>query len=164
MRAAASASGDYQARLTVSRLDELASLRLARVRAAGQVKAQTLAIAGREQRIREEIKMYLTLEYGYLEYLTPWAAARLRRETWGDSPPFQGVRDETPARRAEVAGMFLSAAANMERLADETEENRASLRVRCLRAAEYFGGSPEPKDRAWLARHAGGQVDILSND
>ena len=70
----------------------------------------------------------------------PWAAARLRRETWGDSPADQMVRGEDAGRRAEVAKMFQTFAANLDRMPDVDPENRPALRVRCLRAVEYFGG------------------------
>jgi hypothetical protein len=162
--AVSTAQADYQARLETSRLDEMRSLRLTRVRRANEIKAQVLSMNDRPNRIRQEIKMYLTLEFGYLEYLTPWAAARLRRETWGDHPASQTVRDENPGRRAEIARIFESVAANIDRLPDVTPENRDSLRVRCLRAVEYFGVPLETKDRIWLNDNAGSQVDTLSND
>lgn len=162
--AAAKAGADYQARLETSRLDEMRSLRLDRVRRANEVKAQVLAIADRQKRIGEEIKMYLTLEYGYLEYLMPWAAARLRREAWGDSPAGQVARDEDAGRRHEMATIFQTMADNLEHMPGVEPENRASLRVRCLRAVDYFGGSLSPADRAWIADNAGRQVDVLSND
>lgn len=162
--AAAQAQSNYQAQLETSRLDEMRSLRLERVRRANETKAQVLAMADRQQRIGEEIKMYLTLEYGYLEYLTPWAAARLRRETWGHSPAQQVVRDEDAGRRAEMATLFQSVAASLDRLPDVDPENRPSLRVRCLRAVEYFGAPLSPAERLWITQHAGRQVDVLSND
>jgi hypothetical protein len=160
----AKANADYQARLETSRLDEMRTLRLDRVRRANETKAQVLAMTDRQKRIGEEIKMYLTLEYGYLEYLTPWAAARLRRETWGNSPADQVVRAEDPGRRAEIAKMFQSVAANLDRLPDVDPENRTSLRVRCLRAVEYFGGALSTEEVIWIPKNAGRQVDVLSND
>ncbi len=166
LRAAASARAhaDYQARLETSRLDEMRSLRLDRVRRANDTKAQVLAMGDRQKRISEEIKMYLTLEYGYLEYLAPWAAARLRRETWGQNPADQGVRDEGAGKRAEVAKMFQIVAANLNRLPDVDPENLSSLRVRCLRAVEYFGGQLSAEERAFIAKNAGRQMDVLSHD
>ena len=142
----------------------MASLRLSRVRGANQIKAQVFANTDRKKRILQEVKMYLTLEYGYLEYLTPWAAARLRRETWGDQPADQTARKEDPARRAEVAQIFLTTGENVSRLPGVAPENQDSLRVRCLRAADFFGAQLTAQDRAFISKHAGGQVDILSND
>ena len=162
--AVAQSQANYQAQLETSRLDEMRSLRLDRVRRANETKAQVLAIGDRQKRIGEEIKMYLTLEYGYLEYLTPWAAARLRRETWGSSPADQIVRDEGAGKRAEIAKMFQTVAANLDRLPDVDPENRPSLRVRCLRAVEYFGGPLSVEERTWITKNAGRQVDVLSND
>ncbi len=162
--ASARAHADYQARLETSRLDEMRGLRLDRVRRANDTKAQVLAMGDRQKRIGEEIKMYLTLEYGYLEYLTPWAAARLRRETWGQGPAEQGVRDEGASKRAELAKMFQIVGANLNRLPDVDPENLPSLRVRCLRAVEYFGGPLSAEERTFIAKNAGHQVDVLSNE
>ena len=162
--AAAQAQTNYQARLEAARLDEMRSLRLERVRRANETKAQVLAIGDRQKRIGEEIKMYLTLEYGYLEYLTPWAAVRLRRETWGNNPADQVVRNEDVGRRAEIAKMFQTVAANLDRMPDVDPENLPSLRVRCLRAVEYFGGPLSPQEQTWIPENAGRQVDVLSND
>jgi hypothetical protein len=50
---------------------------------ANAVKERILHNPERARRIDEKIKMYLTREYGYLEFLQPWAARRLRRESWG---------------------------------------------------------------------------------
>jgi hypothetical protein len=162
--AAARAATDNQARLETARLDEIRSLRLERVRRAGEVKARVLAMADRPARIGEEIKMYLTLEYGYLEYLMPWAAARLRRETWGDDPATQVLRADSAARRAEVARMFQTFAAGLDQHPDVDPENRPSLRVRCLRAVEFFGGRLAGSEQAFIGAHAGRQVDLLSNE
>lgn len=162
--AAAQAQTNYQARLETARLDEMRSLRLDRVRRANEIKAQILAMGDRQKRIGEEIKMYLTLEYGYLEYLTQWAAARLRRETWGNNPADQVVRNEDAGRRAEIAKIFQTVAANLDRLPDVDPENRPSLRVRCLRAVEYFGGPLSVEEQTWIPKNAGRQVDVLSND
>jgi len=161
---AAQAQTNYQAQLETSRLDELRSLRLDRMRRANEIKAQVLAMGDRQKRIGEEIKMYLTLEYGYLEYLIPWAVMRLRRETWGNNPADQVVRNEDAGRRAEIAKMFQAVAANLDRMPDVDPENRPSLRVRCLRAVEYFGGPLSLEEQRWIPENAGRQVDVLSND
>jgi hypothetical protein len=39
-----------------------------------------------------------------------------------------------------------------------------SLRVTCLRAADFFGHGLSADDRAFITAHAAGQVDMLSND
>ena len=59
---------------------------------------------------------------------------------------------------------FSNLASNIDQLAEVAPENRDSLRVRCLRAAEFFGAAMDAKTTAWIAEHAGRQVDILSND
>lgn len=166
LRAASAAQADsnYQARQEAYSLDEMRSLRLDRVRRANDTKAQLLAITERKKRIGEEIKIYLTLEYGYLEYLTPWSAIRLRRETWGNSPADQLVRAEDTGRRTEMASMFRTVESNLGRLPDVDPENIPSLRVRCLRAVEYFGGALTNEERGWITQNAGRQVDVLSND
>ena len=161
---AARADPDYQARREISLLDEMRSLRLDRVRHANAAKARVLAIRDREKRIGEEIKMYLTLDYGYLEYLSPWSAIRLRRETWGDSPADQVKRGEDTGRRAEMAKRFRTLETTLSRLPDVDPENVPSLRVRCLRAAAYFNGAQTTEERKWISQNSGGQVDDLSDD
>jgi hypothetical protein len=139
-------------------------MRLPRVQAANQVKSQILAMQDRKGRILQELEMYLTLQYGYLEYLTPWAISRLHRETWAPQPAQQITRRDDPALRSEVAQVFLTTANNIERLPGVLPENRESLRVRCLRAAEFFGHTLTPEDRAFIGKYAAGQIDMLSND
>ncbi len=147
-----------------TRLGELLSLRVPRVQAANGIKTQVLAIGDRGKRILEELKMYLTLDYGYLEYLTPWAVSRLRRETWAPAPPQQIARRDDAALRTEVAQIFLDTARNLDRMPGVLPENRPSLRVRCLRGAGFFGHTLSSEDRAFIDKHAAGQADMLSNE
>ena len=118
----------------------------------------------RKKRITQELKMYLDLDYGYLEYLNPWAVARLRRETWAQQPAQQLTRNFDTALRAEVAEMFFTAANNVERMPGVLPDNRNGLRVRCLRAAAFFGQPLSPHDQAFINEHGKGQIDLLSID
>lgn len=158
------AKSAHQNKIQTAKLDEMRNLRLTRVREANAIKARTLALTDRKNRILQEVKMYLTLDYGYLEYLTPWAASRLRRETWGLQPGDQDSRNEQPALREEVASVFATTAANIQRLPGVDPASYDSLRVRSLRAAEYFGQPLSAAEREFISLKAGRQADLLSND
>jgi hypothetical protein len=137
---------------------------LPRIQKANEIKAQILASPDRAYRLLQSVKIYLGLEYGYAEYLTPWAISRLKRETWGAQPADQATRKENPALRAEVARMFETTAANLSRLPGVDPADHDSLRVTCLRAAHFFGHSLSAEERTFITQHAAGQVDMLSND
>jgi hypothetical protein len=163
-RREAGAADDYQARLEFHKLEEIGDLWLPRSEKANAVKEGILKIADRPRRIAEEIKMYLTVEYGYLEFLQPWAARRLRRETWGEQPDQQVIFKEDASLRAELAKTFHRTADALAEFPHLDPENLPSLRVRCLRATAFFGMHPALADVEYIREHAGSQSDILSTE
>ena len=164
LRALASSSADPQSKFQIIPLDQMYSQSLPRMQKANDIKAQILASPDRQYRLLQSVKIYLGVEYGYAEYLTPWAIARLKRETWGAQPADQGIRKENPALRAEVAKMFGTTAANISRLPGVDPADHDSLGVTCLRAADFFGHVLSAEDRFFMTKHAAGQVDMLSRD
>jgi hypothetical protein len=164
LRALARSDPDPQAKFQIIPLDQMYSQSLPRMQKANEIKAQILANPDREYRLLQLVKIYLGLEYGYAEYLTPWAIARLKRETWGAQPAYQATRREDPGLRAEVARMFETAAANVSKFPGVDPADHDFLRVTCLRAADFFGHALSAEDHAFMAKHAGGQVDMLSRD
>ena len=164
LRALAASDPDPQAKFQIIPLDQMYSQSLPRIQKANEIKGRILASPDREYRLLQSVKIYLGLEYGYAEYLTPWAIVRLKRETWGAQPADQATRKENPALRAEVASLFVTTAANVSRLPGVNPADHDSLRVTCLRAADFFGHALSADDRAFIAQHAAGQVDMLSND
>jgi hypothetical protein len=163
-RRAALAAGDYQAKLELQKLEEIETLRLPRSEKANAIKQRILQMPDRARRILEEIKMYLTIEYGYLEFLQPWAARRLRRETWGAHPSEQVVSKENANLRIELADAFYRMANRLGDVPRLEPDSVPSLRVRCLRAAAFFGRRLSPDDVKFIRAHAGGQIDILSKE
>jgi hypothetical protein len=153
---------NHRAELEFRTLEELRDLRLSRAEKAAGVKDSIRRIADRGARIEREIRIYLTLEPAFPEYLRPWSARRLRRETWAPQPEQQTLRAENPALRAELAEAFRRAEAALAAAPNLSEGNRDSLRVRCLRAVLFFGGSISREEQAFVSRKAGQQFDILS--
>jgi hypothetical protein len=164
LRALAASDPDPQAKFQIIPLDQMYSQSLPRIQKANEIKARILASSDRQYRLLQSVRIYLGLEYGYAEYLTPWAIARLKRETWGAQPADQANRKENPGLRAEVAKVFVTTAATVGTLPGVDPADHDSLRVTCLRAADFFGHSLSEEDRAFIAEHAAGQIDMLSND
>ena len=144
-------------------LQTLLNMTIPRAEQANTMKSRILAMPDRAQRIDGEVKVYLALLVGYPEYLPGWAARRLRRETWGDNPADQTVRNPDRRRSTEVADAF-------RRVIPVVEANRAfddhikSLkRVSCLRAIDFFGGALSNAEYKEMHADPSRQFDVLSN-
>jgi len=144
-------------------LRTLLSHTIPRLEQANSAKARVLAMQDRPRRIHAEINLYLGITPDYPEYLPAWSARRLRREAWADEPAQQTVRAANPQRAHEVAGLFRQAIAEVARDKDETEDIRASMRLTCLRAVDFFGGALAQPEHQELHQTKGGQYDVLSN-
>lgn len=155
--------GDYQAQIEYGNLEDAMNTQLMRSLKANELKVSILAMPNRSQRIAEEIRMYLGLHYGYIEYLQPWAARRLRRETWASQPSQQTQRGDNRELRQEVALSFRAAVDSLAPSRELPKENIPSLRVRCLRAIDYFGGAVSPNEHQFVEQNAAQQLDPLSN-
>jgi hypothetical protein len=164
LRGRAASDPDPQAKFEIIPLDRMYSQSLPRLQKANEIKAQILRSPDRAYRLNQLVKIYLGLDYGYAEYLTPWAIARLKRETWGAQPTDQATRKENPRLRAEVAEIFVTTAANVRTLPGVDAADHDSLRVTCLRAAHFFGYALSADDHVFIMKHATGQVDMLSKD
>ena len=132
-------------------------------RAAAQ-KAAILGMADRRKRIDEEIKAYLAIDYGFIEYLQPWAAMRLRRETWGQRPDQQITRDAKPELTKDIAESFRRFLEHVDKFAGPDEEDKNAARVQILRAIKFFGETISDEDEQFLAQFKGTQADILANE
>ncbi len=143
----------YEVEQELLRLDEFRRITLPRAEKAQQVKAQILQAPNRRQRIQEEILVYLGEKYGYLEYLQPWSARRLRREVWAPQPASQTTSAWDRALAGEVVQAFAEALAGQQ---------SPSLQVRCLRAILFFGGDLTAEQHQFLEANAGRQIDRLS--
>ncbi len=144
-------------------LQTLLNMTLPRAEQANTMKARILAMPGRPQRIDGEVKVYLALLVGYPEYLPGWAARRLRRETWGDNPADQTVRNPDRRRAAEVADAFRRAIPLVEANRALDDHVKALKRVTCLRAIDFFGGTLSAAEYKEMHADPARQYDVLSN-
>ena len=106
--------------------------------------------------------MYLKLDYGYLEYLQPWAARRLRREAWAENPTQQLKSSDNAGLKAEIVEVFRSLMTSATIRKDLDPEFSKSLQVTALRAIRFFGGTLSKQESAFLKENQGHQMDILS--
>jgi hypothetical protein len=157
-------SSDDQARLQYLELAETVSQNLNRAEKAQAVKDKILKMGDRRQRIEEEIKAYLAVDYGYTEYLTPWAAARLRRETWEPQPAEQLARADKPALREELAKHLRSFLEKLGSIGSVGSDEKEGLKIKLLRAIKFFGGKISEQEEAFLAQFKGTQLDVLANE
>jgi len=157
---------DDEARIEYLEFQGTIEQQLSRVEKAAPVKEQILNSADRKQRMEEEIKAYLGIEYGFIEYLQPWAAARLRRETWATEPAQQTERDEKPELRAEVAKAFQEFLGKLDEVPEmkEDAEDKEGGQVQILRAIKFFGGQISDQEENFLAQYKGTQADILADE
>ena len=138
---------------------------LMRAEDAALFKEQILNSADRNRRLEEEIKAYLGIDYGFLEYLQPWAAARLRRETWATELAQQIIREEKPELRAEVAKALQNFLGKLGEFEDmEDAEAKEAARVQILRAIKFFDGQITAEEESFLEQYKGTQADILANE
>ena len=114
--------------------------------------------------IEEEMKAYLTTEYGFLEYLQPWAARRVHRESWGRSVTEQVQRPEQEPLKQDVAASFRAILGEIDRVPHLEEDDRESVRVRVLRGIKFFGGETNSEEEELLRQYRGKQLDLLANE
>ncbi len=144
-------------------LQNLLNMTIPRAEQANTMKSRILAIPGRQQRIDGEVKVYLALLVGYPEYLPAWAARRLRRETWGDSPAEQSVRNPDRRRSTEVAEAFRRVIPVVETNKAFDDHVKSLKRVTCLRAIDFFGGTLSTAEYKEMHADPARQFDVLSN-
>ncbi len=138
---------------------------LSRVEQAASIKDQILGSADRKKRMEEEIKAYLGIDYGFLEYLQKWAAARLRRETWAAEPSEQITRVVRPQLRADVVKTLREFFGKFDKMPDlEDDEDREAAQVQLLRAIKFFEGEISEQEENFLEQYKGKQADILANE
>lgn len=156
--------GDYQASLEYHKLSDISSYKLIRAEQANKQKDKILTIKDRNQRLDEEIKAYLAVQYGYIEFLQIWAAQRLRREAWSAKLDEQTTRPENPPLNEDVAKAFRRLLDQLDKLPNMTPEGKDSLRLRSLRAIRFFGGKVSEQEEEILGMYKNEQLDILANE
>jgi hypothetical protein len=156
--------GNDPVRLEYLELQETISQKLDDANRAAAEKAEILSKTSRKERIVEEIKAYLAIDYGFIEYLQPWAAMRLRRETWAPRPEEQIVREEKAELKTEVVDSFRRMLGEVDALVGPDEEDKEAAKIQVLRAIKFFGGEISEEDEQFLLQFRGTQADILANE
>jgi hypothetical protein len=164
LRAAAEAfAGARPAPADARILRSLLAKTLPRAEQANGLKARTLAVPDSSQRVEIEIRMYTGLLMSYPEFLPAWAARRLRRETWADSPAQQITRAPDRNRSLWIAQAFRRIMPAIEENKSFTAEVKAAKELSCLRAIDFFGGTLTNAEYQELHREPARQWDVLSN-
>ncbi len=130
-----------------------------------------LQIGDRKKRLEEEIKTYVTNNYGFIGLLQPWSARRIRRETWGAQPAEQIKRTESVSLKEDVVKSLRSVLEKANELPDldgeEPDldgEEKEAVNLRLLRAIKFFKGKLTFEEEGVLRHNRGKQVDILANE
>lgn len=155
---------DYNARLEYLNLQEQTLGNLIRAEKVQPIKEQIVANNDRQQRLEAEIKAYLTIEYGYLEFLQPWAARRIRKETWVVKPSEQARRVDEQPLKEDVVKAFRDFLGKLNDFSKLQTQEKESARLRALRAIKFFGGKLSEEEETFLELHKGTQADTLANE
>ena len=156
--------GDFQGELEYLKFQETINDKIQRAEKVQAIKDKILNNKDRKARLEEEIKMYVTTEYGFFEFLPKWSARRIRRETFGAQIPEQIKRIEDVPLREDVAKnlrAFLMEKADALKL---QEDEKQAVKIKLLRAIKFFGGKMLDGEEDFLRMFKGKQVDILANE
>lgn len=155
---------DDSARVLYLELAGTITNKLTRAEKAQLVKAKILDISDRKKRVEAEIKAYLTIEYGYTEYLETWAAMRLRRETWAAQPIEQIKRTDDSQLKDDVAKLLQDFLKKLKDVPDLDSEEKDFAKIRTLRAIKFFNGKISESEETFLKQYKNQQIDILANE
>ncbi|CAN5250614.1 hypothetical protein BH10ACI1_BH10ACI1_07780 [soil metagenome] len=155
---------DNDARLDYLKLQEEIEAKIRGVEEVQPIKDRVLQISDRKKRVEEEIKIYVTSEYGFISLLQPWAARRIRRETWGAQPAEQIKRTDNSQLKADVAKLLDDFLKKIDDLPDLEPEEKEFAKIRTLRAIKFFGGKIPDSEENFLNERKNKQVDILANE
>ncbi len=155
---------DFQAEIQYQQFQETLASKLYRAEAVQAIKERILNIGDRKKRIAEEIKAYMSLEYGFNEYLKPWATGRIRRETWAAQPAEQIRRDDKAPLKEDVANSFRDFLSKLGEIDEIEPDESDSARVTLLRAIKFFDGKISDDEEYFLQQFRGKQGDVLANE
>ena len=149
-----------EARADYNAMERLRNFTLARAIKANDIKKKLLAIHDRPTRINEEIKTYLTIQYGYGEYLPIFAARRLKREAWAEQPDQQLKRTINVKLRQQVAAAFRSMLPAIQKL-NLTDGEKDFMTVAVYDAILFFRSTVTVDEMKMLNGPGAKQKDIL---
>lgn len=155
---------DYEAELDYLRFAETISDMLMRAEKVQEIKDKILRISDRKKRIHEEIKAYLTIEPSFIEFLQPWAARRIRQETWGLKFAEQQFRNDKQPYKKEIAKAFRDFLGEMDKFPNLQKEEKEAIKLRILRAIKFFDGKISEEEEYLLKLNKDEQMDTLANE
>lgn len=156
--------GDFQGELEFLKFQETIGNKIQRAEKVQAIKDKVLKNNDRNARLEEEIRIYLTPEKGFQEFLQKWSARRIRRETYGAQPAEQFKRVENVQLREDVANTLRSFLLEKAEQLKSGEQEKQAVKVRLLRAIKFFGGKMLDGEEDFLRMFKGKQVDILANE
>lgn len=124
-------------------------------------KISSVLALPRPRRLQQTAELYAELDDQSPQELTPWAAARLVRESWAPEPAQQLQNQANPACRRTVISALRTCLARSES-AYADSEMRLGMRLRLLRALSHFQAELSKAERTFLAKNASYQIDLLS--
>jgi hypothetical protein len=156
--------GNFQGDSAYLKFQTTIDMKISRAEKVQAIKDKILNNQDRRRRVEEEIKIYVTPEAGYQEFLQKWSARRIRRETWGAQPAEQIKRTESvPLREDVVKALRTFLDEKSDALTAETDEKQAR-RIRLLRAIRFFKGKMLDGEEDFLRLFKSKQADILANE
>lgn len=155
---------DYQTRLEYLKFQEEIEQKIRAAEQVQPVKDKVLRNADRKTRLEEEIKMYVTDDYGFIEFLERWSARRIRRETWAAQPAEQVKRTENNSLKEDVVKSLRAFLDKAGKLPDLDGEEKEAVKLRLLRAIQFFDGKLSAAETGILSHNKGKQVDILAHE
>ena len=149
-----------EARADYNAMERLRNFTLARAIKANDIKKKILAIGDRPTRINEEIKTYLTMQYGYGEYLPIFAARRLKHEAWAEQPGEQLKRTVDVKLRPQLANAFRNMLPAIQKL-NLTDGEKEFMTVAVYDAIMFFRSTITVEEMKVLNGSGAKQKDIL---
>ena len=157
-------ASSYGAKLDYFQSEETISNALVRAEKAADIKDKILGTSDRNKRIEEEIKAYLGIEFGYLEFIQGWSARRIRQETWAAQPTEQTERNDEQPLKKQVTKSFRDFIDKLDSFSTLNDDEKKSAKIRILRAIKFFGEELSEEEESFLLPFRDTQADILSNE
>ncbi len=150
---------DYGVRIERLNLQDLLAGERFRLTAAHEKVSKVLSLE-RSARLLEEARLYAEFDGGFADYLTPWAAAQLVRESWNESLDKQSDYQVSLSAKRDVIAALRKVITEIPD--QDIEEDEASgIRLRLLRAASYFGDHLNAEELTFIEKNSGHQMDLL---
>ncbi len=159
----ASKETDYAAGAKYAKLKQSIDLKLRQAEEVQAIKDKILVMTDRKQRLAEEIKLYLYMNYGVPDFLDPWSARRLRQETWAEQPSEQMKRVDAQPYKKQVMIALRDFLTDLDKQEGLPAQDREAVKLRLLRAIKFFDGKVTEEEENLLKMSEEKQMDILAN-